>query len=197
MIERSILAGICISIGCIVYLKVGGTLGAFLFSLGLLTVIARGYDLYTGKTCRREWLVRPFRLCMCLMFNVIGCAISTYLFNDLEGIKEAAVVIVDGKLSRGNGSIFAASILCGILIAIAVRSDSKIDVIMAVMIFILAGAEHVIADAFYIFISGAPFKEGGIFLLKVAFGNLLGGILFSDVLDVRKKEEKNENTDVR
>ena len=51
----AIFAGMMISFGGIVYLSclnfsvLGSTIGSFLFSLGLLTVVARGYDLYTGK----------------------------------------------------------------------------------------------------------------------------------------------------
>ena len=35
----SILAGICISLGGVAFLKVGGIVGAVLFSFGLITVV--------------------------------------------------------------------------------------------------------------------------------------------------------------
>ena len=38
----SILAGICISIGCVVNLRVGGVAGAVLFAFGLTTVVYYG-----------------------------------------------------------------------------------------------------------------------------------------------------------
>lgn len=45
----SILAGILIAMGCIAYLTVGGILGAFMFSFGLLVILRLRLDLYTGK----------------------------------------------------------------------------------------------------------------------------------------------------
>ena len=44
----AILAGICISIGCVVNLRVGGVAGAVLFAFGLTTVVYYGLKLYTG-----------------------------------------------------------------------------------------------------------------------------------------------------
>ena len=44
----SILAGICISLGGVAFLKVGGIVGAVLFSFGLITVVCYKMKLYTG-----------------------------------------------------------------------------------------------------------------------------------------------------
>lgn len=35
----SILAGMMIALGCVLYVKIGGVVGAFLFSIGLLSVV--------------------------------------------------------------------------------------------------------------------------------------------------------------
>lgn len=48
ILPLSILAGICISIGCVVNLRVGGVAGAVLFAFGLTTVVYYGLKLYTG-----------------------------------------------------------------------------------------------------------------------------------------------------
>ena len=48
IIPLAILAGICISIGCVVNLRVGGVAGAVLFAFGLTTVVYYGLKLYTG-----------------------------------------------------------------------------------------------------------------------------------------------------
>lgn len=45
----SILAGMLIAIGCILYLKVGGVVGAALFSVGLMSVVLGKLKLFTGK----------------------------------------------------------------------------------------------------------------------------------------------------
>ena len=56
----AILAGICISIGCVVNLRVGGVAGAVLFAFGLTTVVYYGLILArqalfvvraTGRCC--------------------------------------------------------------------------------------------------------------------------------------------------
>jgi formate/nitrite transporter FocA (FNT family) len=53
---KGILAGICISIGGFLCLKVNiaansKVLGAFLFPIGLILICNFGYFLYTGKIC--------------------------------------------------------------------------------------------------------------------------------------------------
>ena len=45
----SILAGMVIALGCILYLNIGGTLGAFCFSVGLMSVVLYKFKLFTGK----------------------------------------------------------------------------------------------------------------------------------------------------
>lgn len=173
---NSLYAGLCISIGCVAYMKTGrGLLGAVLFSLGLLTVMALKYDLYTGKTCRLEWVKKPFRLIGCLIGNVIGCLAASLIFRDIEGVKAMASSIVSGKLMRTDAAVLSSSVLCGILIAIAVKSGEAINAIFAVMIFILCGAEHIVADAFY-FITAGVFDLK--FFLLVLIGNTIGGMLF-------------------
>ena len=57
--KSSILAGMFISLGCIVNLTVGGYLGAILFSFGLLSVVHYKLKLYT--------LLRMYRLIVLLM----------------------------------------------------------------------------------------------------------------------------------
>ena len=59
----AILAGICISIGCVVNLRVGGVAGAVLFAFGLTTVVYYGLKLYTGTAgLRLDDRLRPARL---------------------------------------------------------------------------------------------------------------------------------------
>ena len=48
IIETGILAGIAISVGGTVFLKVGGIIGAVLFAFGLTTVVYYKLKLYTG-----------------------------------------------------------------------------------------------------------------------------------------------------
>lgn len=47
-IGNMILAGVSISLGAYIYLKVGGIIGAIMFSIGLISVIHFRFGLYTG-----------------------------------------------------------------------------------------------------------------------------------------------------
>ena len=77
----AILAGICISIGCVVNLRVGGVAGAVLFAFGLTTVVYYGLKLYTGTAgfIRRQgdWGM----LAVVLLGNIVGCLLSAWLIS--------------------------------------------------------------------------------------------------------------------
>lgn len=45
----SILAGMLITLGAILYLTIGNVVGAIMFSLGLLTILYFKLELFTGK----------------------------------------------------------------------------------------------------------------------------------------------------
>ena len=50
ILVKAILAGVMISIGGTIYLALDNKmLGAFLFSIGLFSICAYGFNLYTGK----------------------------------------------------------------------------------------------------------------------------------------------------
>ena len=48
-VAATVLAGVSIALGAFVYLKVGGVVGATMFSIGLLAVITFRFPLYTGR----------------------------------------------------------------------------------------------------------------------------------------------------
>ena len=71
----SILAGIFISLGCIVYLSVGSVAGALLFAVGLCAVLHFKAELFTGKV--GLWIsneITPIELVKIYLGNFIGCA---------------------------------------------------------------------------------------------------------------------------
>ena len=48
--QKSIMAGICVSLGCICYLSINDKLiGSLLFSIGLFSIFTYDLNLYTGK----------------------------------------------------------------------------------------------------------------------------------------------------
>lgn len=78
---NSILAGIAISIGAIVYLNVCGVAGALLFSTGLLAVLGFNFNLFTGKAgLLADKGISVKHLCLVWLGNLIGTVIMGLCF---------------------------------------------------------------------------------------------------------------------
>lgn len=161
ILPLSILAGICISIGCVVNLRVGGVAGAVLFAFGLTTVVYYGLKLYTGTAgfIRRQgdWSM----LVMVLIGNIIGCLLTAWLIGYAQpDCIEPAAKILAGRLAKGPFACFLLAIGCGFIMTTAVefaRKGKMLPLIFGVPVFILCGFAHSIADAFYFLVS--PFTQ--------------------------------------
>ena len=153
----AILAGICISIGCVVNLRVGGVAGAVLFAFGLTTVVYYGLKLYTGTAgfIRRhgDWTM----LIVVLLGNIVGCLLSAWLISYAQpDCVEPASKILAGRLSKGPWACFLLAIGCGFIMTAAVefaRKGKMLPLLLGVPVFILCGFAHSIADAFYFLVS--------------------------------------------
>ena len=178
LITKSILAGVLIALAGIVYLNCSDkVVGSFLFSFGLCLVIILEANLYTGKVGYIKSVDDLSEVLFMLILNVV----SAYLVGLLSGmgpIHDSAAAIVTTKLNTEWWITLLKSIGCGICIYGSVegykKTKSFIPVILGVMCFILAGFNHVVADAFYI---GAARFGSLQYLLLVAIGNAIGSIL--------------------
>ena len=152
----AILAGICISIGCIVNLMVGGGIpGAVLFTFGLITVVHYKYALYTGTA----GFIKNFEDFVKLFFvifigNFIGCGLTSwaacYAIPDLH---DKCNALMELRIHYDIWQTFIRAIFCGFLMTTAVkfaRENKWLPLLFAVPVFILAGFYHSIADAFYL-----------------------------------------------
>lgn len=161
ILPLAILAGICISIGCVVNLRVGGVAGAVLFAFGLTTVVYYGLKLYTGTAgfIRRQgdWSM----LVMVLIGNIIGCLLTAWLIGYAQpDCIEPAAKLLAGRLAKGPLACFLLAIGCGFIMTTAVefaRKGKMLPLIFGVPVFILCGFAHSIADAFYFLVS--PFTQ--------------------------------------
>lgn len=102
----AILAGICISIGCVVNLRVGGIAGAVLFAFGLTTVVYYGLKLYTGTAgfIRRQgdWSM----LTVVLLGNIVGCLLSAWAISYAQpDCVEPASKFSEAAWQRGRGPV--------------------------------------------------------------------------------------------
>ena len=177
-ILKSILAGVLIALAGIVYLScTDKVVGSFLFSFGLCLVILLEANLYTGKV----GYIKSVDDLSEVLFMLILNWVSAYLVGLLSGmgsLHDSAAAIVTTKLETEWWITLLKSIGCGICIYGSVegykKTKSFIPVILGVMCFILAGFNHVVADAFYI---GAARFGSLQYLLLVAIGNAIGSIL--------------------
>jgi len=193
----SIYAGAMIAFGGAVYMSIPQNkyLGCFLFSLGLLTVVLRGYDLYTGKIgylsiSKKDdsvfnILKNPSYYIWVLLGNFVGAfIIATCLRNTrfADSIIANCSQAVSAKLSDNLLSIFLLSCACGVMMFLAVdgykKSKNWLFVILPVMVFILCGFEHSVANMFYISAAGEWSMKAFYYTLIMILGNGVGAIVF-------------------
>lgn len=177
--KKSYLAGVLIGLGVIINLQAGNPiLGALLFSFGLLTIIEMQLFLYTGKIgfVTADIKTRLPMAILMLIFNCIGIAATVGLYafgnQNFVGIISAAAVT---KFAKPALTLFINACFCGALIHFAVKNKITILTIFAVMIFILIGAEHCIADFPYLLFNLSPINI--LKFITIIFGNSIGAIL--------------------
>ncbi|MCD8388134.1 MAG: formate/nitrite transporter family protein [Bacteroidales bacterium] len=157
MFRQAMLAGISISIGCVVFLRVGGVAGAVLFALGLLTVVHFKLPLYTGTAGFVMNRAELNRLWLILAGNIAGCLLMAWAMAYAEpDLAEKAGAIAAKRMALGPGQTCVLALLCGFLMTVAVkfaREKSFLPLLFAVPVFILSGFIHSIADAFYLLAS--------------------------------------------
>lgn len=176
---RAIAAGLMIGIAGSVYLAVGPPLGAILFSLGLILICTRGYNLYTGKI---GYIQKPKEIVDMLIY-ICGNTIGTLMVAATQVTSTADLVAA--KLALPWWLVLIKAIGCGILMYLAVdiykqgyqvyeQTSRYIGIIICIPAFILAGFEHSIADMFYIWLGGNFGWKTWMFLGLVIAGNAIG-----------------------
>lgn len=187
---KSILAGICISLGGVIYLTLENHIvGAFLFTIGLFSIYTFGFSLYTGKVCFIPNENPKFLLTVLNVYlgNLVGTVGMGLIFRHtrVSKVVEHTQEVVGSKLSDTPFSVFFMGIMCGISIAIAVLGFMNIKdaigkyiaLFVPIMVFILSGYEHSIADMFYVTLAGAWSTKAILYILLISTGNLLGGVI--------------------
>ena len=190
----AIAAGFCIGIGGIVFLMQDSKLaGAFLFAIGLLTILVFKFNLFTGmigylteNLGKKNWIY-VLTVVVVWVGNFIGTACAALLAKATrlaDGIVTKCDAMVLTKLSDSWYSLIILGVFCGILMFIAVDTYKKniekkdflcvVATFMGVMVFILAGFEHSIADMFYFTLSGKVLESLGSLGL-ITLGNAIGG----------------------
>lgn len=178
---KSILAGIMISIGCMVFLSCENKyIGSFLFSIGLITVVVFDLNLYTGKI--GYVLDKDRKFFIDTLFSVVGNFIGCFLCGILKSPVGSVAVIAENKLLKTFSNLFADAVFCGIMIYVCVeifkRRNSFIGILFCIPVFILCGFEHSVADMFYFINANSLSLKAAVFLITVIIGNAVGGLFF-------------------
>lgn len=190
---NAVIGGMMIGIGGCVSLSCDNKyIGAALFSLGLFAIIQFGFGLYTGKIGYVP-LRKPVFLLECL-FTLLGNALGTFIDAILlqqtrisAAIAEKAAASVAVKTGDNLLSAFILAVFCGLLMFTAVENarlsnaagghvEKLVGTMLCIMVFILCGFNHCIADMFYIFLSGT-LSQAAAYLPIVILGNSVGGML--------------------
>lgn len=179
LVQKSILAGLLISLGGIAKISTNNSIiGAFLFSIGLYSVILLKADLYTGKigyVMMKDIPDTSWKdVILILVINLISAFLVGTLYNTIQHCMYTFSV-----MDKSLIALLVDSILCGICIYLAVDlyKENKLITLLGVMTFILIGADHCIATAFYMGINIRSFSLSWIYkLLIVVIGNSLGSL---------------------
>lgn len=182
MLVLSVYAGFMIGIGGIVYLSLENRMiGSLLFSFGLLTIVTQGFYLYTGKIGFIKKTKELLDMAVVVAGNYVGTLLAA-VFANAAGLPIDSSKIVEAKLANGVGHVFLLSVFCGIMMYLAIdnykKSKNIVFVIAPVMIFILSGFEHSIANMFYFNLACSfDLKTLGYICIMIA-GNGIGAKLF-------------------
>ncbi len=188
----AVLAGISIGLGGLVFLSVDQkVLGAALFTIGLFTVCTLGLNLFTGKVCYVFENGPDYVLGLPVIWagNLTGTGLTALFASftrNSPALTQKAASLCQVKTEDSLSSLFFLGLLCNIFIYIAVEGYKNIPhetgkylaVIFGVMVFILSGTEHCVADMFYFWMGKAWSPRAVFCILIITLGNITGGILF-------------------
>ncbi len=198
-----ILSGITLGVGGMVSFSSDNRyMGAFLFALGLFTIVQFRYGLFTGKV---GYIVNRepsyiLEVLVTLVANGVGTFISAVLLRQTrffttvvsgmeQTVEERVAACVDGKIHDNPLSIFILAVFCGMLMFTAVEINRQcrekgnfagalFGIVFPVVVFIICGFNHCIADMFYYFFSGCPDVPAAVVYFALAItGNAVGGML--------------------
>lgn len=183
-----------------------------LFPCGLVMVVLTGSELFTGNCLLTMPLLRrEITAAQCLRNLAL-----VYVGNCIGGVLLAAACVYGGVYSLGNGALaasavatasakaglafgpaFVKGILCNVLVCAAVMfaisakslPGKALGAFVPVAVFVIAGFEHSIANAYYIplgMLLEPSIGLGGALhnLIPVTLGNLIGGCGFAAAMAV-------------
>lgn len=183
---RSIITGTVISLAGTVYLSVNEKIiGAILFSYALMIVVKLSMPLFTGRIgfLGRENYKSIATILIGNFCGILGMVEMLKYTRNYQAIHSKASELVAAKYADNNVSLLILSILCGMVMYLAVvsynKSKSDVLIILSIVLFILSSFEHCIANFFFITLAGnLEWTKLGIMIL----GNAIGSIVLHQTL---------------
>lgn len=188
---------------------------ACVFPLGLATVVHTGSELFTGncllvmpllngsiklKSMLKNWAFVYIGNLIGSVFVTVVCACSNFFSLYGKKMAESVVATAQGKVDLSFGNAFFKGILCNILVCLAVwlsfygknAFGKTVALFFPVMLFVLRGYEHSVANMYYIPAGILAAKKYGILtvnlnfitfftknLIPVTLGNIIGGSIIA------------------
>ena len=191
LINKSIAASLLIGLGDYALLKLGEPIGPVIFALGLLGVCYMGLNLFTGKCgFLFQDKIKITDLLIILVVNLIAGYLFGLMFSITDPIimKNAIVKVKSWELSL---SFFLKSVLCGIIMYIAVymyKKNTPLGIIYGIPLFIFCGFQHCIANV--ITMGGARTFHLSLFICVL--GNFIGSLFIwyiSRDIEIKKNKK--------
>ncbi len=210
----SIMAGLYISLGAQGFMVEYGDvfLRAAVFPVGLMLIVLVGGELFTGNCLMTFALLQKkiklsnymSSLLQVFVGNLIGSLIAVALlyvgglYNN-PTLSENIVKIANAKMSLTFAQALTKGILCNILVALGVwfattakdTTGKLLGCWFPVMLFVLCGYEHVVANMFFLPMAAIFDNSLNIYdiviknFIPVAIGNFIGGGIFIPMMYYR------------
>ncbi len=193
ILVRAIISGFIIGVAATTYLTVENKyIGAFLFTFGLFSIYTLEYKLYTGKIGFFLEDKNVFKMAVIWVGNLIGTIIMGYLVMATRlvtttGIITRAREYAEIKLADNYLSTFILGCLCGFMMFVAAKAYKQtqntvnsiggyIGLFLCVMVFLIGGFEHSVANMFYYTVAEVWSLHTLIMVLIVTAGNTVGAL---------------------
>ena len=192
LVNKAVSASLLIGLGNYALLKLGNPIGPVIFALGLLGVCYMGLNLFTGKCgFLFQDKIKFLDLLIILVVNLVAGYILGLVFSKTDPEIMAKAI---EKVSTWNISLsfFLKSVLCGIIMYIAVymyKKGTPLGIIYGIPLFIFCGFQHCIANI--ITMGAARCFDWSIVICIL--GNFIGSLFVWFISrDLNKEEKKSK-----
>ena len=176
--RTTILAGALVGIGVVINtISENKYVGAMLFSVALLVIMKLQLQLYTGQIGYFfDKKFNPMEYLLMLLGNFAGASIPVLLVASANStFREKIFQVSANKFAHSYYELFVYGIFCGVLMLIAVYCKEMLITVFCIMVFILSGYEHCVADFSFVLINLS--LSNLIKFLLIVLGNSVGSII--------------------